>query len=62
MNGVADRLRIIDYLVQERRALRHDGADPAALEANRKALVYWQEEVGRAAAQSALAGRPAPAR
>ena len=40
--------RILDRLVQERQQLRRATADVAALEANRLALVYWQNELQRA--------------
>jgi hypothetical protein len=40
--------RILDRLVQERQQLRRTTADGAALEANRLALVYWQNELQRA--------------
>ena len=33
---------VLESLVQERQALRRVGADRAALEANRLAIVYWQ--------------------
>jgi hypothetical protein len=57
MTTVAEAQRIIDYLVQERQTLRRVGADVRALEANREALAYWQRELGRAAAHSALSAR-----
>ncbi len=42
----ADRIRtILDTLVRERQALRHAGNDQPALEANRLAIVYWQQEL-----------------
>jgi hypothetical protein len=41
-----DRIRaILNALVHERQALRHAGTDQAALEANRLAIVYWQQEL-----------------
>jgi hypothetical protein len=40
--------RILDRLVQERQHLRRTTEDGAALEANRLALVYWQNELQRA--------------
>ena len=44
----ADRIRLVlDSLVSERQALRHLGNDPAALEANRLAIVYWQQELSK---------------
>jgi len=45
--------RILDRLVQERQQLRHEPNSAAALEANRLALVYWQQQLQRAL----LAGR-----
>ena len=38
---------MLDSLVCERQELRYRGTDPAALEANRIALVYWQQELSR---------------
>jgi len=38
----ADIRRVLESLVLERQALRRDGAERAALEANRLAIVYWQ--------------------
>ncbi len=47
-SDTADRIRMtLDSLVRERQELRHRGTDPAALEANRIALVYWQKELSR---------------
>ena len=41
-----DRIRaILNTLVHERQALRHAGTDQPALEANRLAIVYWQQEL-----------------
>jgi hypothetical protein len=34
---------LLDALVNERQELRRAGADQAALEANRLAIVYWQQ-------------------
>jgi hypothetical protein len=41
-------------LVRERQELRHRGTDPAALEANRIALVYWQQELSRHLSETAI--------
>lgn len=38
---------VISSLVTERQALRDHGSDLAALEANRLALVYWQQELAK---------------
>jgi hypothetical protein len=44
----AGRIRVVlDSLVRERQALRHGGIDPAALEANRISIVYWQQELSK---------------
>jgi hypothetical protein len=44
--GAVDRIRaILNTLVHERQALRHAGDDAAALEANRLAIVYWQQQL-----------------
>jgi len=40
--------RILDRLVQERQQLRRSPENDAALEANRLALVYWQDQLQRA--------------
>jgi hypothetical protein len=45
---VADAQRIINSLVSERQALRSAGAPPERIEANRLALVYWQDRLARA--------------
>jgi hypothetical protein len=34
---------VLDSLVRERRELRRSGVERAALEANRLAIVYWQQ-------------------
>jgi hypothetical protein len=48
-NEAAEHIRrILDRLVEERQQLRHSGEDAAALEANRLALVYWQQQLQRA--------------
>jgi hypothetical protein len=39
---------VLSYLVAERQQLRSDGATPAALEANRRAIVAMQTRLGRA--------------
>jgi hypothetical protein len=51
----ADRIRLVlDSLVSERQALRHRGTDPAALEANRLAIVYWQQELSKRLIEAAV--------
>ena len=46
--GTTDLIRaVLNSLVRERQALRHAGTDQAALEANRIAIVYWQQELSR---------------
>jgi hypothetical protein len=42
---------IIRSVVSERQRLRHDGAGRAALEANRRAIVYWQARLAEALAR-----------
>ncbi len=43
-----DLIRVmLDSLVRERQELRHRGTDRAALEANRIAIVYWQQELSK---------------
>jgi hypothetical protein len=39
--------RVIDSLVAERQRLRREATDPALLDANRRALTYWQNELVR---------------
>jgi hypothetical protein len=47
-SDTADRIRMmLDSLVRERQELRHLDTDRAALEANRIAIVYWQQELSR---------------
>jgi hypothetical protein len=46
--SVANARRIIASLVAERQALQSVGAGDASLEANRRALAYWQERLERA--------------
>jgi hypothetical protein len=46
-DGVDHIRRILDRLVQERQQLRHEPDSGAALEANRLALVYWQQQLQR---------------
>ena len=53
-DGVDTIRRILDRLVEERQQLRHEPDSAPALEANRLALVYWQQQLQRAL----LAGRP----
>jgi hypothetical protein len=44
----ADRVRaVLTSLVGERQSLRRAGTDQAALEANRLAIVYWQQELSK---------------
>ena len=49
--------RVLDSLVSERQRLRSSAVEPALLEANRMAIVYWQNElvreIGRAHGASA---------
>jgi hypothetical protein len=41
-----DRIRVVlDSLVRERQALRRNGSDRAALEANTIGIIYWQQEL-----------------
>lgn len=47
--GGADTIQeILRSAVSERERLRHSGADQAALEANRRAIVYWQARLSQA--------------
>lgn len=47
-SDTADRIRaVLDSLVRQRQALRDRDADPAALEANRLAIVYWQQKLSQ---------------
>ena len=39
---------IISDLIRERQRLRRENRDASLLEANRLAIVYWQQELGRA--------------
>jgi hypothetical protein len=50
--------RVLDSLVAERQRLRSSAVEPALLEANRLAIVYWQNELVR---EIALAHGSAPA-
>jgi hypothetical protein len=51
----ADLIRLVlDSLVNERQALRHRGTDPAAIEANRLAIVYWQQELSKRLIKASL--------
>jgi hypothetical protein len=43
---------ILNDLIHERRALRTKATDAATLEANRLAIVYWQQHLSRAVTQS----------
>jgi hypothetical protein len=40
--------QVIRSAVDERERLRRDGADTAALEANRRAIAYWQARLSQA--------------
>jgi hypothetical protein len=50
---------IIDQLVQERQSLRASGADRPTLDANRRALAYWQLALTRSFAHDHLVEKPA---
>lgn len=51
--AVVERSReILNDLIRERRELRTRMADQATLEANRLAIVYWQQHLARALIQS----------
>jgi hypothetical protein len=53
--GKADRVRaVLASLVHERQALRYAGTDRAALEANRLAIVYWQQELSKRLIESGV--------
>ena len=53
--GNADRVRaVLASLVHERQALRYAGTDRAALEANRLAIVYWQQELSKRLIESGV--------
>jgi hypothetical protein len=54
-----DIRRIIDRLVQERQSLRVTEADGAMLQANAKALGYWQLELSRKQVREAVAAQSA---
>jgi len=45
-SGVAQE--IVGQLVRQRQELRRSGASKAMLEANRLAIVYWQQRLARA--------------
>ncbi len=54
-----DRIRgILNSLVLERQALRRFGTDHAALEANRLAIVYWQQEFSQHLIESSISVGP----
>jgi hypothetical protein len=38
---------VLDSLVRERQELRRRGVDRNLLEANRRAIVYWQQELSK---------------
>lgn len=47
-SNTVHRIRtVLDSLVRQRQALRHSDTDAAALEANRIAIVYWQQELSK---------------
>jgi hypothetical protein len=50
----SDIRAIIDRLVEERQFLRNSGGDPAALNANRVALAYWQVQLTRVSFDEAV--------
>jgi hypothetical protein len=50
-----ERVRaVLASLVHERQTLRSGRTDRAALEANRLAIVYWQQELSRRLIQSGV--------
>jgi hypothetical protein len=50
-----DRIRaVLNSLVHERQALRDAGDAPGPLEANRLAIVYWQQELSRRLIEAAI--------
>ncbi len=51
IQDIGDIRRIIDRLVLERQQLRRTEEDAATLEANRLALVYWQNQLHKALLQ-----------
>ena len=51
----SDIQTIIDRLVEERQTLRAANVEGPALDANRKALAYWQLALTRVMADEALA-------
>ncbi len=51
IQDIGDIRRIIDRLVLERQQLRRSEEDAATLEANRLALVYWQNQLHKALLQ-----------
>jgi hypothetical protein len=57
--AAGDIRAIIDRLVEERQSLRVESGSPAALDANRKALAYWQVELSRALMRETTAATPA---
>jgi hypothetical protein len=44
--------RVLDSLVSERQRLRGSSVEPALLEANRMAIIYWQNELVREIARA----------
>jgi hypothetical protein len=50
-----DRIRqVLNSLVRERQELRRRGTDRATLEANRIAIVYWQQELSKRLIQTSV--------
>ena len=50
-----DRIRgVLNSLVRERQELRRRGTDRATLEANRIAIVYWQQELSKRLIETAV--------
>jgi len=52
--AATDIRNIIDRLVEERQRLRSEAGNTSALDANRRALAYWQFELSRALAREAI--------
>jgi hypothetical protein len=49
---------ILESLIDERRRLRGDRDDTALLEANRIAIIYWQQQLERAPTGAPHRARP----
>ena len=47
-SGVERARQVLEALIRERQTLRADPAAEAVLEANRLAIVYWQQHLARA--------------